>query len=67
MVRRRFLTPAHVVAIMIAAFRTCFETNLKGSTYLKARREFESVLFNDLYEHPSVQPKDRPKYVHNGP
>ncbi|CDJ60746.1 hypothetical protein, conserved [Eimeria maxima] len=43
-------------------YRTCFETNTKGETYLEARREFEAVLFNNLYEHPSVQPKDRPKY-----
>ncbi|CDJ36236.1 uncharacterized protein EMH_0053010 [Eimeria mitis] len=43
-------------------YRTCFETNIKGSVYLEARREFEAVLFNNLYEHPSVQPQDRPKY-----
>ncbi|CDJ45752.1 hypothetical protein, conserved [Eimeria brunetti] len=41
-------------------YRTCFETDVKGSTYLKARREFEAVLFNNLYEDISVRPKDRP-------
>ncbi|KAL8269808.1 hypothetical protein Esti_006262 [Eimeria stiedai] len=43
-------------------YRTAFETMNKGTHYLEARREFERVLFDGLYEHPSVQPQDRPKY-----
>lgn len=43
-------------------YRTAFETGCKGAGYLKARREFEKYLFNNLYEDPSVLPQDRPKY-----
>ncbi|KAL8439092.1 hypothetical protein Efla_003139 [Eimeria flavescens] len=43
-------------------YRTTFETMVRGTAYLEARREFERVLFNGLYDHPSVLAKDRPKY-----
>ncbi|OEH80497.1 hypothetical protein cyc_04114 [Cyclospora cayetanensis] len=45
-------------------YRTAFETNIRGAHYLNSRREWEGILFNKLYDDPSVLPKDRPKYVY---